>query len=139
MHFIELAAIFITITNKTGGNNWSSVAAMIGQFFFLIAVFIGILYLAYLSTKFLAKTRINAARGENIKVIESVFVGGQASIQLIKVGEQFFLISAGKDKVVFLTEVKSDGIIEDIDREKNSSFYFEKYLKEYINKLRNKK
>ncbi len=139
MHFIELAAIFITITNKTGGNNWSSVAAMIGQFFFLIVVFIGILYLAYLSTKFLAKTRINAARGENIKVIESVFVGGQASIQLIKVGEQFFLISAGKDKVVFLTEVKSDGIIEDIDREKNSSFYFEKYLKEYINKLRNKK
>lgn len=138
MHFPDLAVVF-TITNKTGGNNWSSVAAMIGQFFFLIVVFIGVLYLAYLSTRFVAKSKINAARGENIKVIESVFVGGQASVQLIKVGEQFFLISASKDNVVFLTEVKAEGIVENTNPEKNTEFPFEKHLKGYISKFRNKK
>lgn len=125
--------------NKTNGNSWSAVVSMIGQFFFLIIVFIGVLYLAYLSTKFIAKNRINALNGENIKVIESVFVGGQASVQLIKVGEQFFLISVCKDNVNFLTEVKADGIVIDKAEEGNQVLSFEGYLKDYISKFKNKK
>lgn len=135
MYFFNIA---LTITNKTGGNDWSSVAAMIGQFFFLIVVFAGILYLAYISTKFIAKTRINASKGENIKVIESVFIGGQSSIQLIKVGSQFFLVSAGKDNVVFLTEVNPDDIVEK-EYAQDNTLSFDKYLKDYVSKFRNRK
>lgn len=125
--------------NKTNGNSWSAVVSMIGQFFFLIIVFIGVLYLAYLSTKFIAKNRINALNGNNIKVIESVFVGGQASVQLIKIGEQYFLISVCKDNVSFLTEVKPESIVEKKEDNANPTLSFESYLKDYISKLKGRK
>lgn len=133
MCLANISAVFLA----GDGNNWS-VVKMIVQFFFLIIVFVGVLYLAYLSTKLVAKAKLNVTKGSNIKVIESVLVAGQASLQLIKVGSQFFLISISKDNVSFLTEVKPDDIIEDKPY-REEAISFESYLKDYISKFKKKK
>lgn len=98
------------------GNNWS---AMFGQFFFLILIFIGILFLAYFSTRLLMKSRM-AGRGKNIKIIEGLSLGMQGSLQLIKVADKYYLIGVTRDNINFLTQIQSD-MIED-DKEEETDF-----------------
>lgn len=138
-YFILLTAQHLQI-NDTNGNNWSSMLVMIGQFFSLIMIFVVILFLAYYSTKWISKARIGGLRSNNMKVIESISVGMRASIQLIKVGEQYFLISVNKDVVAFLSEVRKDSIQEVFEDEKDEKIFgFEKYFKDSIEKYKNKK
>lgn len=114
-------------------NNWSSTLGMLGQFFLIIIVFIGVLVLAYYSTKWIASSRFNFRKSSNVKIIESISVGYQSTIQLVKVGSKFFLIGVTKESVTFLTEVDEE-INEENDKQNDSKIPFEKYLQDYFNK-----
>lgn len=125
--------ILITQSNVGKGNNWSSTLGMLGQFFLLIIVFIIILFLAYYSTKWLASSRFSIKRNSNVRIIESISVGYQSTIQLIKVGSKLFLIGVTKESVTFLTEIDEE-INEDENKQNDFKVPFEKYLQEYFNK-----
>lgn len=125
--------ILITQSNVGKGNNWSSTLGMLGQFFLLIIVFIVILLLVYYSTKWLASSKLSIRKNSNVRIIESISVGYQSTIQLIKVGSKLFLIGVTKESVTFLTEIDEE-INEDENKQNDFKVPFEKYLQEYFNK-----
>ena len=86
-------------------SDWSSTFGMIGQFFLLIIVFGIILFLAYFCTKWIASVRMGARKNGFMKLISSMPVGGSNSVQLIRVGEKYFLIGVSKENITYLTEI----------------------------------
>lgn len=114
-------------------SDWSSTFGMIGQFFLLVIVFIAIIMLAYFSTKWIASFRMGMRKNSAIKMISSMPLGGSNSLQLIKVGERYFLIGVSKEQITYIAEI--DDI--DVSVEQNVSspkFPFEKYFQDYFNK-----
>lgn len=114
-------------------NNWSSTLGMLGQLFFLILIFVFILFLTYYSTKWVSTLRFKTRNSKNIKIIESTSVGVQNTIQLIQVGEQFFLIGVTKENITFLSELTGKFDKEENEEQKNK-VPFEKYMQEFFDK-----
>lgn len=73
----------------------------LGLFYFLI-LFGAILFLAYVSTKFLGAKVSRGMRGKYIKVVDSVTLGFDRQVHLVKVGEQLLLISSSNKNIRFL-------------------------------------
>ncbi|MBR1443993.1 MAG: flagellar biosynthetic protein FliO [Firmicutes bacterium] len=123
--------------NKVSENNWSSIINMLGQFFFLIVVFVFILFLAYYSTKLIARAKAGGITRGNIKIIETLSLGINASLQIIKVGEKFFLISVTKDNINLISEIDEDKL--KINENKNFELKFENVIKDCIDKIKSGK
>ncbi len=119
----------------SNGNNWSSTFEMLGQFFFLIVIFAAILFLAFFSTKKLASFKMNGRGGAGMKIIETMAVGSQNSVQLIKIGKKYFLIGVSKENISFLAEINECDIpVREEKEKKTEKFPFEKYLQDYFGK-----
>jgi len=122
------------LQSQSGEGDWFSILGMIGQFFLLIIVFGVILFLAYIFTKWFASIKMGARNNSFLKLISSMPVGGGNSVQLIKVGEKYFLIGVSKENITCITEIDSNDIPSD-DAEK-PKFSFEKYFQECYNKFK---
>jgi flagellar biogenesis protein FliO len=75
----------------------------------------------------------------NIKVIESVAIAPGKLLQLIKVGQQIFLIAVTKETIVYLKEIDSNSIEIKINEIKKQDIIpFEEQLKKWMgNKKKN--
>lgn len=104
----------------------------IGQIIFFIVVFIAVIFLAYYSTRFLAKSRIQAMNGKNVSVVESMNLGIGSALYLVKAGEQYFLISATKENVRLISEIDAD-TVKVVSQGEGISF--EKIMKECLSKF----
>ncbi|MCL2355861.1 MAG: flagellar biosynthetic protein FliO [Defluviitaleaceae bacterium] len=51
-------------------------------------------------------------RAGNLSVVESVNLGGQTAVQLIKAGEKYLVVGVTRERVTFLAEVDKDDITE---------------------------
>lgn len=74
-------------------------------FLFMSAVILGA---AYYVTKFLARKGLNMANNKNLKVIETVHLGVDKSLILVKVGEQYLLLGSTQKTITLLTEVNKE-------------------------------
>lgn len=121
------------------GSLSSALAGMV-QVAFLLMAFAAVLFLTYYSTKWLARARAggmtSTGKKKNIQIIEAMPIGLQSSIQLVKVGNQFFLLATAKDKVTFLSEVDGEGI--NIEEIQDNRLNFEDYLADYFKKFKKK-
>jgi len=102
---------------------------------FLLLGFSSILFLAYVTSKFVAKKANKVLKGKYISIIETVSLGPDKRLYLVKAGKQFILIATSGKNISFLTNVD----IEDYEETENSQVkypfnfngYFEKYLHSY--------
>lgn len=129
-HTITLLASDSSLELK---NNWPDSLAWIGQIFFLIFLVVIVVLLAYLTTRMLGSTRLTKRNG-NIGIIESVAVGYQSSVQLIKVGSKHILIGVTKEKITFLTEVDKESLKIDNVAQGINNIPFEKMINKYLQK-----
>ncbi len=113
-------------------SDWSSTFGLIGQFFLLIVVFVGILFLAYFSTKWIASAKMGLRKNNFISIVSTLPVGGSNSVQLIKAGERYFLIGVSKEKITYITEIDENDVPK--YESEQVKFPFEKYFQEYFNK-----
>ena len=77
----------------------------IGDVLFILFVFVGILVLAYMTTRYYGKFQQKKSVASQMRVIETISVGPNKYLQLVQVGKQAFVISLTKDHVTFLTEI----------------------------------
>lgn len=119
------------LANVSGNSDWSNVIASFGQFFFTIIVIIIVLYLAYLATKFFARSRL-PGKGSNFEIIDSLPLGQQSMMTIVKAGGKYLLVGVTKESVSLLAEL--DG--EDIKRKEGTAVIapFEKYLGKLLKK-----
>lgn len=81
------------------------------QFIFLVLVFVLIIVAAYFATRWLGTVGAKQYQNKNIRIIEGCRVGQNKVIQIVKVGNKYFVLGIGKDEVTCLGEVDEEGLI----------------------------
>ncbi|MDP4094795.1 MAG: flagellar biosynthetic protein FliO [Bacillota bacterium] len=116
---------------------------LILQTLYIVLAFGAILFLVYITTKYLGGRAKKTMKGQYVNIVETVNLGMDKQIHLVKAGDQFVLIASAGKSITYLTNIKldSDEIEEALD--KNSSTFdfkglFEKYLKNFKNKKNEK-
>jgi len=86
-----------------GGMLWSMLR-------FIAAIgFVSIL--AYYATKKMAGASISGRKSTNISVVESINLGGYATVKLVKAGEKYLVLGVTKERISFLSEIDSEQIV----------------------------
>ena len=106
----------------------TNIGSSILQLLFVVFVFVGVLALAIFATRFLASGKV-IKRGTNMEVIESISLGAQTMMQIVRVGGKYLVIGVTKENITFLTEVDEG----DVKKHDNGSVVipFEKYFKRF--------
>ena len=84
-------------------SNFGSTVYGILYFLFMSAVILGA---AYYATKFLARKGLNSANNKNLKIVETVPLGIDKSLLLVKVGEQYLLLGSTQKGITMLSAVE---------------------------------
>jgi flagellar protein FliO/FliZ len=116
------------------------VAILIFQIIVFIIVFMCVIFIAYISTKFIGKKTLKTMKSKNMQIVDSISIGMDKILYLIKAGNKCFVISVCGKSVTFLTNVDLEGIEINNNEEEtsNSTNKFLKYLDESISKIKNK-
>jgi len=102
----------------------------------MFLIFGSILFLAYVTTRYIGARSRKVIRGRYIEVIDTIGLGMDKQLYLIRVDRQFVLVAASGKNLELLTKVE----IEDYDFEssrnndaRNTEFknFFEKYTRFY--------
>ena len=118
----------------SSANSWSTIGNMIAQLFFILIVFIGVIVLAIYMTKMVGGARYSKrGMGGNLRLIDSIGLGFQNGIHLVKAGKKYVLLGITKDRITFLSELSESDIeqAEDSDSERPS---FDNYLSRILNR-----
>jgi flagellar biogenesis protein FliO len=89
----------------------------VGELFLFVVIFCCILFLAYAATKLVAKRSAARGRSKHIEVIDSMFVGTDAQLLIVKAAGEYFLISRSAKKLDMLAklEVGEEGLRQAAD------------------------
>ncbi len=90
----------LAVSNTFGSSVFSFL-----YFLFMSAVVLGA---AYLATRYIAKKGVSGKNGRNLKLVETLNLGMDKSVFLIKAGEQYFLMGNSNKTVTLLTEIEAD-------------------------------
>jgi len=103
--------------------------------------FCSVLYLAYIATKYIANKQNKAMKSKNISVIETVMLGTDKRLHLVKAGNGYVLIATTSKTVEFLTKVELDEVTEQeaVPAENGVPFDFKSILEKYSGLYRSKK
>ncbi len=112
-----------------GQNDWL-------QLIVLLVLFIIVLFGAYFATRLFGSFQVKKGTSRNIQQLESISVGPQKVLQLIKVGEEYLLIGITKDRITFMKEIDPGHI--DLNHyatdKKNQVLPFNKQLEKFLKK-----
>ncbi|MCL2463180.1 MAG: flagellar biosynthetic protein FliO [Defluviitaleaceae bacterium] len=106
----------------------------------IAVVFVFVLAMAYFFTKWFASAKTGALRGRraNIRLVESMGVGMQSYVQIVKVGKKYVLVGVTKGGVSMLAELDPADL--ELARENPANILpFEKILRQYFPKMRGNK
>ena len=76
------------------------------EFIFILIVFFCILFLAYLTAKIFAKRASGRLKGRYIEIVETLAVGADAQLLVVKAGAELFLVSKSQKQLTFLTKLE---------------------------------
>ena len=110
---------------KTG--DWSASADVLGQFFYIIIIFVIVTLIFLFCARWLVSMR-KLVHGKNLRIIESCYLTPQSSVRILQAGERLFLIGVTKDRIDILAEITGQTINAAI---KPHAAIFEQYLKRY--------
>lgn len=74
----------------------------------LLIVFGAVLFVAWLTTKFLGKKLAGSSKNKTMKVVESLQIGLDRCLYLIKVANRYFLFNASKKSLDLVSEIYID-------------------------------
>jgi flagellar protein FliO/FliZ len=104
------------------------------SFIMIMSIFGAVLFLAYVTARFLGGKAGNIMKGKNIQVVETISLGLDKQIHLIHVGEKFILLSTAGKSVQMLTvltpEEMGEIVLEKSQVHQSEQFkeIFEKYV-----------
>ncbi len=110
----------------TGYSRLSSFAQLIT----LVVIFVFVLLLTYVSTRWMAKLQKNQHKCSNIQVMETFRISNTKYIQILKIGAKYIVIAVCKENVTFLTELKEEELdIEHLTRSMSELTFQEVFQK----------
>lgn len=101
----------------------------------VVIVFVFVLAITYITTKWLASYQLKSMKNKNLKVVETLKITNNKYIQIIEVGEVYLVVSIGKDEVHLLTKLEKDQLtLESLQVEK-SNLQFSEILNKFKENL----
>ncbi|HOM02068.1 MAG TPA: flagellar biosynthetic protein FliO [Acetivibrio sp.] len=94
-------------------------------------VFGSILFLAYVTTKFIGTKTNRIVRGKYIKIIETVNLGFDSKLHLVKAGDEFILVSACGKNIQILTKVQLGDYSSEEEEQGDNVFNFKEFFNKY--------
>lgn len=82
------------------------------QFLTVILVFIFVLGLTYLTTRFVGSYQKTKSAGRNFEVIETCKIANGKYLQIVRIGEKYAVIGIGKDSITSICELSAGDIKE---------------------------
>ena len=107
------------VLGESSGSAWGGSFGSVlgGSFFeivFILIVFVCILFLAYIVTRFVAGRASGRLKSRHIEAVDTLSVGTDAQLMIIKVGEEYFLVSKSQKQFAFLTKLElTSGDVEE--------------------------
>lgn len=74
----------------------------------VLFIFVFVLLLTYLTTRWMAGFQKSRASNKNLRVIETVSVGNNKFISIVEAGTEYLVVSIGKEEVNLLTTLKKE-------------------------------
>ncbi len=99
------------------------------QMITVLILFVAVLWVTWLVTKWTASYQKGKWKGSNIEVLESFRIAPDKYVQIVRVGNRYLAIAVSKDGVTMLTELEEDELIlpdDSVDSKMNFKELFEK-------------
>lgn len=80
------------------------------QFMTVLILFVFVLAVTWLTTRWIAGYQKTKAAGCNLEVIETMRVTGNKYLQIVRAGEKYLVIAVGKDEIHMLAELSREEI-----------------------------
>ncbi|MBR5407479.1 MAG: flagellar biosynthetic protein FliO [Lachnospiraceae bacterium] len=78
------------------------------QFITVFLIFLAVLAVTYLTTRFIGNYQKSQGQGRNFEAIETYRVTANRFLQIVRVGRRYFLIAVAKDDISLISELKED-------------------------------
>lgn len=85
----------------------------LGQLIWVLMLFVLVLLLTLLTTRWIAKYQQGQLHNRNLKIIETLKVSPNGYIQIIRAGDVYLVISVSKDHIEKLAEITPDQLTVD--------------------------
>lgn len=115
-------------------SGWESFFQLVG----ILLVFLFVLALTYLATKWIAGYQQGIVANKNIRVIETFRVSSNKFIQIIQVGEKYLAVSVCKDTINVLTELTEEQLTWMPSMEEKKEANVNESFQEILNNLKKK-
>ena len=115
-------------------SGWESFFQLIG----VLLIFLFVLVLTYLVTKWIAGYQQGITCNKNIRIIETFQVNNTKFIQIIQVGKKYLVISVCKDTINLLTELTEDQLTYFPSIEDRKEVNVNESFQEILNRLKKK-
>ncbi len=83
----------------------------IAQFLTVLLVFIFVLVLCYLTTRFIGGYQKTQMNNRNFEVIETMRIANGKFLQIVKVGARYVVIGISKDSITTVCELTEDELV----------------------------
>jgi len=111
-----------------------STLQVVGQVVYFVLVFAAVIALTIVVTKWIAGARYRRGSAGNMQVIESIAVGQQVYLQLVRMGDKYVVIGVTRSSVTFVCEVGEDQVSLPDNKAMGDGVVverFEKYLRSF--------
>lgn len=82
------------------------------QFITVLFLFVFVLIITYVTTRWIANYQKGKAAGGNLEVIETMRITGNKYIQIVRTGKKYLVIAVGKDEIHMLSEISKEELAE---------------------------
>ena len=89
-------------------SSFQSVVQLLGT----LLIFAFVLVITYLTSKWIGGYQKQSMRNKNLQILESIGIGANKSICLLKAGEEYLVVAIGKDEVTLLTKLTKEQLSE---------------------------
>ena len=80
------------------------------QFITVLVIFVAVLVVTALVTKWIARYQKQQSAGSNIEILETTRIANNKYIQLVRIGESYYAIAICKDTVTTLGEIPAEQV-----------------------------
>ena len=101
----------------------------------ILIVFAAMLFLAYVTTRYIAGKAGSAMKGRYLSIVESLSIGPDKQLHIVKAGGQYILIASAGKSIEYLASLSMEEVIGEQAAEINNGFdfkiFFDKYLQNF--------
>ena len=81
------------------------------QFLTVLIIFIFVLIITYLTTRYIAGVQKNKIRTGNMELIETLRISNNKYLQIVKAGSKYLVMAVCRDTVTMLTELDEKELV----------------------------